>query len=180
MKKFLGNLLLIIYAIVAIVVTLLLLSYNEYKVSELGGYTFYIIKDESFEPTFKKGDLAVIKKSIDKTTNVGDEVFVYKNITSTDFEVEFSKLVQKNVQGTHTFYALENGNQYDSSYVIGKASETKVFHNLGTVLSILESRWGYLFLVVVVSLLLLLQQIFELIMEIKYGNEMTKEEIKNQ
>ena len=37
MKKVLGNILFVIYAVIAITVTVLLLSYNEYNNSELVG-----------------------------------------------------------------------------------------------------------------------------------------------
>ena len=38
MKKFLGTVLFGIYVIIAIAITVLLLSYNDYNCSELGGY----------------------------------------------------------------------------------------------------------------------------------------------
>ena len=38
----------------------------------------------------------------------------------------------------------------------------------------LESKWGYLFCVVIVSLLLFLQEVFDLTMEIKYGMDVKK------
>ena len=43
-----------------------------------------------------------------------------------------------------------------------------------SVLSILESKWGYLFCIVIVSLLLFLQEVFDLIIEIKYGSKTAK------
>ena len=45
--------------------------------------------------------------------------------------------------------------------------DTKVIKGWGTLLSILESKWGYLFCVVIVTLLIFLQQVFDLIIEIK-------------
>ena len=49
MKKFLGTVLFGIYVIIAIAITVLLLSYNDYNCSELGGYTLYIVKDDALE-----------------------------------------------------------------------------------------------------------------------------------
>ena len=57
MKKFLGSILFIVYVTIVITVTILLLSYNEYMCSEVNGYTVYIVKDETLEPDFVKGDL---------------------------------------------------------------------------------------------------------------------------
>ena len=50
---------------------------------------------------------------------------------------------------------------------MGTDEDLIVYHNLGTVLSILTSRWGYLFCIVVVTLLLFLEELYELFMEIK-------------
>lgn len=41
MKKALGTILFVIYAIIAITVTVLLLSYNDYNNSQLGVYSVY-------------------------------------------------------------------------------------------------------------------------------------------
>ena len=43
MKRVLGSILFVIYSIIAITVTVLLLSYNDYNCSEIGGYTVYIV-----------------------------------------------------------------------------------------------------------------------------------------
>ena len=63
MKKVLGTIFFVIYAIIAIAVTVLLLSYNDYNCSELGNYTLYIVKDDSLEPNYKKGDLLIIDRN---------------------------------------------------------------------------------------------------------------------
>ena len=63
--------------------------------------------------------------------------------------------------------------QYDSSYLIGEEDGSYVFHKIGGILAVLESRWGYLFFVVIITLLLFLEELYELYMEIKYGNEIT-------
>ena len=66
MKKALGTILFVIYAIIAITVTVLLLSYNDYNNSQLGGYTVYIVKDDSLEPKFKQGSILLIKSTTAK------------------------------------------------------------------------------------------------------------------
>ncbi len=170
MKNFLRNIFIAIYAIIAIIVTILLLSFNEYKCSEINGNTLYIVTSDIGD-RYKKGDLLVIEKSRDTDINIGDEIFLYKNITSDDYDVIVEELIDKEKQGARTLYTVSGNVQYDSEYTIGKVENTKVFHYLGTFLGIIESRWGYLFLVVIVTLLLFLQEIYELVMEIKYGND---------
>ena len=174
MKKVLGSILFVIYAIIAITVTVLLLSYNDYNNSELGGYTVYIVKDDSLEPKYKQGSILLIKSTNDKNVQIGDEMFLYKVINSQEYEVVDRTLAEKEQQGRHIIYYVEDEESYANDYFIGKASDTIVIEGWGFVLGLLESRWGYLFCVVVVSLLLFLQEVFELVMEIKYLGEQKK------
>ena len=152
----------------------MLLSYNDYNNSELGGYTVYIVKDDSLEPKYKQGSILLIKSTNDKNVQIGDEMFLYKVINSQEYEVVDRTLAEKEQQGRHIIYYVEDEESYANDYFIGKASDTIVIEGWGFVLGLLESRWGYLFCVVVVSLLLFLQEVFELVMEIKYLGEQKK------
>ena len=55
MKRAIGAILFVVYSIIAITVTVLLLSYNDYNISEVGGYTVYVVKDDALEPEYKQG-----------------------------------------------------------------------------------------------------------------------------
>ncbi len=170
MKRTIGAILFVIYSIIAIAVTVLLLSFNDYNCSQIGGYTVYIVKDDALEPEYKQGSILLVKSTTDKRIEVGDELFFYKIINSSEFEFVSRTLQAKTQQGRHTIYNVENGETYDTSYLIGRAEDTKVIGGpAGTILSILESKWGYLFCIVIVSLLLFLQEVFDLVIEIKYG-----------
>ncbi len=173
MKKILGSILFVIYVIIVITVTVLLLSYNEYLCSEINGYTVYIVKDDMLEPNYVKGDLLIIKHASDKNIEVGEKLYFYQNVTSSEYYVKYGELTDKTVQTNRVIYTIDGKYQYDSSYLIGKEDGSYVFHKIGTILSILESRWGYLFFVVIITLLLFLEELYELYMEIKYGNEIT-------
>lgn len=179
MKRKLGAVLFVIYAIIAITVTVLLLSYNEYNCSEIGSYTVFIVNDDTLEPDYKQGSILLIKKSSDKNIEVGDELFLYNVINSQEFEVVNRTLEFKKQQGRHIMYDVNGEESYASDYCIGKASNTIVIEGWGTLLAILESKWGYLFCIVIVSLLLFLQEVFDLIMEIKYGGGSTTKKSKN-
>ena len=174
MKKALGTILFVIYAIIAITVTVLLLSYNDYNNSQFGGYTVYIVKDDSLEPKFKQGSILLIKSTSDKNVQIGDELFMYKVINSQEYEVIDTTLKAKTQQGRHITYIFDEDESYANEYFIGKVSDTVVIQGWGYVLNLLESKWGYLFCVVVVSLLLFLQEVFELVMEIKFLGEQKK------
>lgn len=170
MKRTIGAILFVIYSIIAIAVTVLLLSFNDYNCSQIGGYTVYIVKDDALEPEYKQGSILLVKSTTDKRIEVGDELFFYKIINSSEFEFVSRTLESKTQQGRHIIYNVENGETYDTTYLVGKAEDTRVIGGpAGTILSILESKWGYLFCIVIVSLLLFLQEVFDLVIEIKYG-----------
>lgn len=181
MKRAVGTILFVIYAMIAILVTVLLLSFNEYNCSQIGGYTVYIVNDDSLEPEYEEGSILLIKETSDKHVQVGDEIFLYKVINSQEYEFVNKTLKEKAQQGRHIVYEVEDGENYDSTYFVGKAEDTIVIKGWGRLLEFLESKWGYLFCIVVVSLLLFLQEVFDLIIEIKYGKtKATNEEASNQ
>lgn len=173
MKKAIGNILIAIYAIIAIIVTVLLLSYNDYKCSVIGGKTLYIANYD-VENTYQKGDLLVIENSRAEDIKVGDEIYLYKNLSNYEYEVVSIKVSDITNQGNRIVFVAEGNISYDGSYLIGKTNGTNIYHNLGTVLGILESRLGYLFCVVIVTMLLFLNEIYQLFIEIKYGDEVTE------
>ena len=96
-------------------------------------------------------------------------MFMYKVLSSQEYEVITAKLDKKLQQGRHLVYSTTEDENYASDYFIGKADDTVVISGWGYLLSLLESKWGYLFCIVIVSLLLFLQEAFELAMELKYG-----------
>ena len=174
MKKALSSILFVLYAIIAITVTVLLLSYNEYNNSQLGGYTVYIVKDDSLEPKYKQGSILLIKSTTDKNVQIGDELFLYRVMNSQEYDVVTRNVTEKLQQGRHIVYKIGEDESYANDYLIGRADDTIVIEGWGYILSLLESRWGYLFCVVIVSLLLFLQEVFELVMEIRYGGGKNK------
>lgn len=176
MKKVLGSIVFVIYAIIAITVTLLLLTYNEYNCSEIGGYTVYIVNDDSLEPEYKQGSILLIKHTSDKNLKENDGMFLYKVLNSQEYEVVNKTLQSKTQQGRHITYVTTDDENYASDYLIGKESDTIVINGWGYALSLLESKWGYLFCIVIVSLLLFLQEAFELAMELKYGEGSKKKQ----
>ena len=170
MKRAIGAILFVVYSIIAITVTVLLLSYNDYNISEVGGYTVYVVKDDALEPEYEQGSILLIKSTNDKHVKVGDEIFLYNVINSQEFEFVSATLEGKAQQGRQMAYTVSGGQVYSSDYFVGKADDTIVLSSpLGTILSILESKWGYLICIVIVSLLLFLQEVFDLAIELKYG-----------
>ena len=182
LKKFFINMMIVAYAVVAISVTILLLSYNEYHCSVVGDYTFVLVQDDELEEYgYDEGSLVLVKETKAKNINPGDEIFLYRQITTTQFEIKYAEVLMKDEsKGEYDVsYVLEGGIVVDHNNVIGSTKDIKVVPHLGTILSILQSRYGYLFLIVVVSFIAFLYEIYELIMEIKYGEREDEEDYED-
>ena len=165
MKRTLGNLVIIAYVIVAIAVTLCLLNYNEYSVTEFGNNTLIIINDDSLEPDYLEGDLVIAQKGNLDKVQVGDKIFFYKD---RDIKLGEVRKISK-YEGVSTTFILDGNYQLIEDDVIGSEDETKIYHKAGKVLSILQSKWGFLFLIIFPSVLAFLHEIFQVVIEL--GNK---------
>ncbi len=163
MKRTLGNLIVMVYVIIAIAVTLCLLNYNDYNVTEFGNNTLILITDSSLEPDYAEGDLVVAKKeNIDKI-KAGDKIFFYNN---KDIKLGQVNSV-KTYEGVSSTFILDGNYQVVEEDIIGSTENAKAYNKLGTVLNILESKWGFLFLIIFPSVIAFLREIFEVAMELK-------------
>ncbi len=174
MKKTIGNLIFIIYAIIAVFVTICLLSFNEYKVSEFGDTSLVIIDNEELEPTFNKGDLVIVDKS--KRIREGDTIFFY-NSSSDVVEVTLATVQNiEKVNDSEYTYAIDGDRSISSEYVLGNAGDVTKISTVGTVLGVLESKWGFLILIVFPSLLAFIYEITVVFTEIREGKEAEDDE----
>ena len=162
MKKTIGNLIIIIYVAVAIFTTICLLTFNEYRVSEFGDKTLVIINKDEEGTIYKKGDLVIVGKQGYEKADKGDTIFFYDNDG-----IKIAEVVQKNDYGdSGVTFTIEGNYQVVKSDMIGTANNSKVISKVGSVLSVLESKWGFLFLIVFPSLLAFLHEIYEFILEL--------------
>ena len=161
MKKALGNLIIIIYIVFAIVVTMSLLTYNEYKISVIGDKSLIVIdSDDTFK--YKKGDLVIVGREGYEKAEKGDILFFYQNRG-----VKVAEIQKKDDFGeSGVIYTIEGNFQVDQEDIIGTSNNEKVISKVGTVLKILQSKWGFLFLIVFPSLIAFLKQLYEFILEI--------------
>ena len=58
--KGLGIVLVGVYLVVAITLTVFLLNYNKYNITELNNKSLIIVRDEELKPDFQKGDLVIV------------------------------------------------------------------------------------------------------------------------
>ena len=151
MKKVLkigGIILLVVYAAMAITLTLFLLKYNDYNITEINGNSFVIVRDDDLKPDFNKGDLVVVKKNDNKDIKIGDKIFFYE-IENEKVTVNLGNVINKEVvNDKETTFVMDGEYPISSEYVIGKASTSKSYAKLGSVLNVLESRYGFLFIII--------------------------------
>lgn len=165
MKKTFSNILFILYAVIAIFVTVCLLSYNDYKVTEFGNKSLILVTDDSLSPRFKKGDLVIVDKK-SQIINNRKAFFYEKNDIQIEVKLGTVEAIEK-VTSTETTYTFEGDLKKSSQYVIGPADGAEVIPTVGGILAILESKWGFLFLIVMPSLLAFIYQISVVISEIR-------------
>jgi len=174
MKKIIGNVIVIIYVIIAVFVTVCLLSYNQYKITEFGNSSLIIIEDNNLEPQFKNGDLVIVNKK-DKV-KVGEEAFFY-NTYSKEMEVTLGKIIgEEKISDTEKTYTLEGNMPISSEYVIGPAATASKIAVVGGILGILESKWGFLFIIVFPSLLAFIYELGTVISELVQARKENKKE----
>lgn len=169
--KIIGGIFLAAYVVVAIVLTVLLLNYNKYNVTEINGNTFIIVKDEELKPSFQKGDLVIVKRNAMKEVEIGDKIFFY-DIYEGNVSVNLGTVVNKEeVTRKETRFIVDGDYAIPPEDFIGKASTSKVYSNWGLVISILESRFVFLFLIIFPILMLFIYEVSVLIREIKSPKE---------
>lgn len=166
-KKTLVGTLITVFFIFAIIVTLLLLSFNKYAVSQFGNTSLIIIREEMSSSDYQKGDLVFVEKQRVPNINVGDEIFVYK--INSDRTVNVNVGTVGEVHLNDDSISFEVGATYSDEFIIGKA--TKVYSKIGKILSIVQSKWGFLFLILVPNFLIFVYELYALVTEIKYGKE---------
>ena len=164
-KSFIVGLLMFIFFAFALSMTILLLNYNKYGVTQFGNTTLVIINDRISSETFKKGDLVLVESKKLTDLKLGDEIFVYRINEDGSVRVELGKVGQIYLE--EDAIAFENGDIFSNQFVIGTSD--KIYNEIGTYLAIIESKWGFLFIVLVPCLLIFIYELYALIVEIKYG-----------
>ena len=167
--KIIGVLILIPYVIVAITLTVFLINYNEYGITEIGGKTLITVNDDTLAPMYKKGDLLVVNNQNPDEINANDYIFFYEqNQEKKTVIINLARVISKRkINDTETTFKLEGDVDYSSEYVIGSNKEVKVYNTLGSIISTLESRWVFLFVIIVPLLFIFLYEIYEFAIEVK-------------
>lgn len=159
----------VIFFTFAIIMSLLLLNYNDYGITEFGDISLIIIKDKVATNEYNKGDLVVVEYQDVTDIKVGDSLFAYrvndknKNLVT----IDLGKIQSVYEQDDSVMF--ENGTRFSSKFLAGKA--IRVYPKVGNYLSIIQSKWGFMFLIIIPCFIVFIYEIYALIIEIKYGKE---------
>ena len=168
-SRFLWALLEIIIIIYVILMTSILLSKNKYGYTQFWDYTLFTIDliDERGIDGSKVGDLYIVKNTNEISK---DDVIYYYVVYNESYVIQNAKVLNVESDKYSAVYTIENGGSLNiaSNRVLGK--DVKVYHKLGKVLDVLESKLGFLFLVLLPILVIFIYQIYDLIMIFRYEN----------
>lgn len=174
MKKKVKNIIFIIYVVIAVFVTVCLLSYNNMKVTEFGKTSLVIVDSNDLGEQYKKGDLLLVNND-SKIVN-GESIFFYTTYNR-EIEINLAKVTSvENVTDKETTYTLEGDRKISSEYVLGSSRTTTAIPVVGTILGILESKWGFLFLIILPALLAFLHQVVTVVTELRGTNKENENE----
>lgn len=170
-KKIIVSIVLIVFFAFTITMTILLLNFNKFGVTQFDDTSLLIIKKGFTSETYEKGSLVVVESKEIKDYHEGEEVFVYHLDGHGGVNIQLGVVGQ--VHEDDDALTFSNGDTYSSEFIIGTGE--KIYPNLGKYLSIVESKWGFLFIILVPNFFLFVYQLYSLIVEVKYGKDETEE-----
>lgn len=165
MKRIIIIILTTLYIIISIVVTTLLLHYNDYNVTVINNNSLISLKKDYDE--LKKGSLVIVAN---KEVKVGDKIFYYEANNNNNNNIGISlKSVKKidEINANEYMYTLDNDKVITRDFIIGALNDAKVYPFIGSVLLLLESKWGFLSIIILPVAICFILEIYTLIKEFK-------------
>lgn len=159
--KVLGIVFLVLYLGIEILVTVCLLNFNDQRVTVIGD-TSWVIADSDFSDEYKKGDLILVSKGTGEEVNEGDSIFFYN--PSENYVINYAEVVRVNEFNGYYTYVVGNDYNVYFEYFVGK--DATVFRGVGTILSVLQSKWGFLLLIILPTMVAIIFEIYAIIIEI--------------
>ena len=162
MRRVIGNIITVILVIIIIGMSVLLLSHNSHQVSQFGNKSLLIVDEDMLD--YKAGSLLVVTKKDASNIQPNDYIFYYDMNNKTKTVLGLVNDIYDVTFGQYSF-TVNNDVIVDEVDIIGKATDTKEYKGWGSVLSVLESKYGNLFLVVLPAFLLFVYELINFIVE---------------
>lgn len=162
----------IVYFAFVIAMTILMLNINDFKLPQMGNTTVLPVRENVSSDKYNKGDLVLVEyRKLDKI-QLDSEIFVYQPDKRGNVSIDMGIVGEIHIE--EDAISFKNGAAYSMDLVMGEP--VKVYSDVGTYLSIILSTWGFLFLILVPSLLIFIYELYVLIVEIKYGKDDLEDE----
>ena len=165
----------VLIIIYVVLVTMFVFCKNKYGYTQFGDYSFAnidLIAEKNVKDT-KKGDLLVVKNSND--IHKGDLIYYYA-VLNDKYIVRSAVVTDVKEDDYSALYTVSLSNttiNVASSRVLGKYST--VYNNLGSILSVFESRVGFILLVLLPIMVVFIYQVYEFIIMLKYDETLVNE-----
>lgn len=170
MKKVVERVLVVIFILIAMFVTVNLLAYNDYEVAEFGNTSFVLADEHLQDFGYKKGDLVVISRANNDIVKSGDSVMYYDD-KAPSAVINVGTVSEISEDGSE-FYVVNSDSKKDENSVkkdrvLGNTDSVKVYSAIGGILQVLESRAGYLLIILLPTLVLFAYLIRKVVVELK-------------
>jgi len=172
MGKIVARILVVIFVLIALFVTVNLLAYNDYEVAEFGNTSLVIVDDHLKEYGYNNGDLLIVSRSNNDKIIVGDKIIYYvgESVNSST-AINVGAVSEISDDGSQFFILKDDkntlGDSVNKDRVLGSTDSTKVCPTLGGVLGVLESRAGYLLIILLPTVVIFAYLIRKVVVELK-------------
>ena len=149
-----------------IAMTLILLCKNKHGYTQFGRYTFNDVDlvDERGIDGVRNGDLMIVENSND--IKKGDVIYYYM-VYDDVYYIKSDAVTKVQTDGFTSLYTLQKDEaSVASTRVLGK--RIKIYSNIGKIYHIIQSRFGFLFFVLLPILVVFIVQIYGLFVLFKY------------
>lgn len=158
----------VIIVVYVIFVTSCILMRNDYGYTQFGKYTFVTISESNakFFKDYEEGDLLIVRGQ-KFNINEGDVIYYYLSLDD-KYLVRQGVVASKVEDEYSALYTLNDNDKssVSSSRVIGKYVSVK--KGAGRALEVLESRFGFLFLVLLPIMIVFIYQVYQLVVVARY------------
>ena len=137
------------------------------QVASLAGYTPLTVASDSMSPTFRAGDLIIIRKCDPQTLKEGD-IVTFHTIINTEFALNTHRITEiQDLGGARNYVTKGDNNELADIHMIadGDIVGKYVCHlaGFGKVMSFLSSSLGFLLVIVLPLLIFFIYQVYHLI-----------------
>lgn len=137
------------------------------QVASLAGYTPLTVASDSMSPTFRAGDLIIIRKCDPQTLKEGD-IVTFHTIINNEFALNTHRITEiQDMGGARNYVTKGDNNELADIHMIadGDIVGKYVCHlaGFGKVMSFLSSSLGFLLVIVMPLLIFFIYQVYHLI-----------------